>query len=86
MKTPAPRRNGPARTAFALRPRPDTALKAKGFPLMIEWILILLAIAAIAAVFGFGRLAGVALTGAKILIIVALILFLLVLFGIIALA
>ena len=53
---------------------------------MLEWILILLAVAAIAALLGFGRLAGVALTGAKILIFVALILFLLVLFGVIALA
>lgn len=53
---------------------------------MIEWILILLAIAAIAALFGFGRLSGVALSGAKILIVVALVLFLLVLFGVIGLA
>ncbi|MDF0601762.1 DUF1328 domain-containing protein [Psychromarinibacter sp. C21-152] len=51
---------------------------------MIEWILILLAIAAVAAVLGFGRISGVALTGAKILIVVALVLFLLVLFGVIA--
>lgn len=53
---------------------------------MIEWILILLAIAAIAALLGFGRLSGLALSGAKILIAIVLILFLLVLFGIIALA
>lgn len=53
---------------------------------MIEWILILLAVAAIAAILGFGRLAGVALTGAKFLILVVLVLFLLVLFGVIALA
>ncbi len=52
---------------------------------MLSWILILLAIAAIAAVLGFGRISGAALTGAKILIVVALALFLLVLFGIIAL-
>ena len=32
---------------------------------MLEWILILLAIAAIAALLGFGRISGVALTGAK---------------------
>lgn len=51
---------------------------------MIEWILILLAVAAVAAVLGFGRISGVALTGAKILIVVALVLFLLVLFGVIA--
>ncbi|EAR50810.1 hypothetical protein OG2516_09433 [Oceanicola granulosus HTCC2516] len=53
---------------------------------MIEWILILLAVAAVASLLGFGRLSGAALTGAKILIFVALILFLLVLFGIIAIA
>ena len=53
---------------------------------MIGWILTLLAVAAIAAVLGFGRLSGAALTGAKILIVIALILFLLVLFGVIGLA
>lgn len=53
---------------------------------MLHWILVLLAIAAIAALLGFGRLSGLALSGAKILIVIALILFLLVLFGIIAIA
>ncbi len=53
---------------------------------MIEWILILLAVAAVAAILGFGRLSGVALSGAKILIVIVLILFLLVLFGVIGLA
>ena len=53
---------------------------------MLEWILILLAVAAIAALLGFGRVSGAALTGAKILIFIALALFLLVLFGVIALA
>jgi len=52
---------------------------------MLEWILILLAVAAIAAMLGFGRLSGVALSGAKILIVVALVLFLLVALGVIAL-
>ncbi|KRS19674.1 DUF1328 family protein [Roseovarius indicus] len=52
---------------------------------MLEWILILLAIAAIAAMLGFGRLSGIALSGAKILIIVALVLFLLFAIGVIAL-
>lgn len=52
---------------------------------MLEWILILLAIAAIAAMLGFGRLSGIALSGAKILIIVALVLFLLFAVGVIAL-
>lgn len=53
---------------------------------MLEWILILLAIAAIAALLGFGRLSGVALSGAKILIVIVLILFLLMLFGVFAIA
>ncbi|MEQ8292835.1 MAG: DUF1328 family protein [Roseovarius sp.] len=52
---------------------------------MLEWILILLAIAAIAAMLGFGRLSGVALSGAKILVVVALVLFLLMALGVIAL-
>lgn len=53
---------------------------------MIEWILILLAVAAIAGLLGFGRLSGAALTAAKWLAIIVLILFLLVLLGIIGLA
>ena len=53
---------------------------------MIQLILILLVVAAVAALFGFGRLSGAALTGAKFLIGVVLVLFLLVLFGLIALA
>lgn len=52
---------------------------------MIEWILILLAVAAIAGLLGMSRLQGAALTGAKWLAIIVVILFLLVLFGIIAL-
>ena len=51
---------------------------------MLELILILLAVAALAGLLGFGRLSGAALTGAKILIGIALVLFLLVLLGIIA--
>ncbi|SHJ13076.1 DUF1328 domain-containing protein [Wenxinia saemankumensis] len=53
---------------------------------MIEWILILLVVAAIAGLLGFGRISGAAMTGAKILIGIVLVLFLLVLFGIIAVA
>lgn len=53
---------------------------------MIELILILLVVAAVAALLGFGRLSGVALTGAKILIVIVLVLFLLVLLGVIAIA
>ena len=54
---------------------------------MLEWILILLIVAAVAALLGFPRLAGAAATGAQILIFIVLIgLGLLLLFGILALA
>ncbi|MCB5200024.1 Protein of unknown function [Loktanella sp. DSM 29012] len=53
---------------------------------MIGWIITLLVIAAIAALLGFGRISGLALTGAKVLIGIVLILFLLVIFGIVAIA
>ena len=52
---------------------------------MLEIILILLVVAAIAGLLGFGRVQGVALTGVKILIGIALVVFLLVILGIIAL-
>lgn len=51
---------------------------------MLKLILILLVIAAVAGLLGFGTLSGVALTGAKFLIGIVLVLFLLVLFGLIA--
>lgn len=51
---------------------------------MIEWILILLVVAAIASVLGFGRLSGAALTGAKVLTLIVLVLFILVILGIVA--
>ncbi|GAB1379850.1 MULTISPECIES: DUF1328 family protein [Pararhodobacter] len=53
---------------------------------MLKWILILLAVAAIAGLLGFGRISGVALTGAKVLIVVALLMFLLLLFGVVVIA
>lgn len=53
---------------------------------MLEFILILLAVAAIAGLLGFSRLSGAALAGAKILIAIALVVFLLVVLGIIAIA
>lgn len=53
---------------------------------MLEWILILLIVGALAALLGFNTVSGVALTGAKILIGVVLLLFLLVVLGVIALA
>ena len=53
---------------------------------MLSWILILLAVAAIAGLLGFGRVSGVAMTGVKILIGIALVVFLLVILGIVAIA
>lgn len=53
---------------------------------MLQWILILLVVAAVAGLLGFGRLSGAALTGAKILIGIVLVLFLLAILGIIAIA
>lgn len=52
---------------------------------MLSWILILLAVAALAGLLGFGRLSGAALGGAKILIGIVVVLFLLVLLGVIVL-
>ena len=53
---------------------------------MLQWILILLIVAAVAGLLGFGRLSGAALTGAKLLIAIVLILFLLAVLGIVAIA
>ena len=53
---------------------------------MLELILILLAVAAIAGLLGFGRLSGAALTGVKVLIGIALVVFILVVLGVIAIA
>ncbi|WP_099827059.1 DUF1328 family protein [Oceaniglobus indicus] len=52
----------------------------------MELILILLVVAAIAGLLGFNFISGVALTGAKILIGIALVLFLLLLLGVFAIA
>lgn len=52
---------------------------------MIKWILILLIVAAVASLLGFPMLAGAAATGARILIGIVLILFLLVVLGLFAL-
>ncbi len=49
---------------------------------MLKWILILLIVAAAASVLGMPALAGAAATGARVLIGIALILFLLVLLGV----
>lgn len=54
---------------------------------MLELILILLAVAAVAALLGFGRLSGAALSGAKFLIAIVLIIFVvLLILGVIAVA
>jgi uncharacterized membrane protein YtjA (UPF0391 family) len=53
------------------------------FP-MIKWILILLIIAAVASLLGMPALAGAAATGARILIGIVLIIFLLVVLGLFA--
>lgn len=53
---------------------------------MFKWILILLIVAAVASLLGFNAISGAAMTGAKILIAIVLILFLLVVLGIVAIA
>jgi uncharacterized membrane protein YtjA (UPF0391 family) len=52
---------------------------------MLDWILILLVIAAVAGLLGLNTISGVALTGAKLLIGIVLVLFLLMLLGVFAL-
>ncbi|WP_371156414.1 DUF1328 domain-containing protein [Jannaschia sp. 2305UL9-9] len=51
---------------------------------MLEWILILIVVAAIAAFLGMGRVTGAALSGAKILVVLALIIGVLSLLGVLA--
>ncbi len=53
---------------------------------MLKWIIILLIVAAVLSLLGFHRMAGVAATGAKLLIAVVLILFLLIVLGVVAIA
>lgn len=53
---------------------------------MIKWILILLIVAAAASLLGMPALAGAAATGARILIGIVLILFLLVVLGLFAIS
>ncbi|TIP29862.1 MAG: DUF1328 domain-containing protein [Mesorhizobium sp.] len=53
---------------------------------MIKWIIILLIIAATASLLGMPALAGAAATGARILIGIVLIIFLLVMLGVLAVA
>lgn len=53
---------------------------------MLKWILILLIVAAVAGLLGLNTISGVAMTGAKILIGIVLVLFLLAVLGIIAIA
>jgi uncharacterized membrane protein YtjA (UPF0391 family) len=49
---------------------------------MLKWILVLLIIAAVASLLGFPMLAGAAATGARLLIGIVLVLFLLMLLGV----
>ena len=51
---------------------------------MLKWILILLVVAAIASLLGMPRLAGAAAFGARLLIGIVLIVFILVLLGLVA--
>ncbi len=51
---------------------------------MLEWVLILLVIAAVAGLLGLNTISGLALTGAKVLIGIVLVLFLLLLLGVFA--
>jgi uncharacterized membrane protein YtjA (UPF0391 family) len=52
---------------------------------MFKWILILLVVAAVASLLGMPAISGAALTGAKVLIGIVLVLFLLLLLGVFAL-
>ena len=52
---------------------------------MFKWIIILLLIAAVASLLGMPALAGAAATGARILIGIVLIIFLLIVLGVFAL-
>ncbi len=53
---------------------------------MLKWIVILLIVAAVASLLGFSTLSGAAMNGAKILIGIVLVLFLLMLLGIVVIA
>jgi uncharacterized membrane protein YtjA (UPF0391 family) len=53
-------------------------------PAMIKWIIILLIVAAAASLLGMPALAGAAATGARILIGIVLVIFLLVILGVFA--
>lgn len=53
---------------------------------MLQWILILLIIAAVAGLLGLNAISGLALTGAKLLIGIVLVLFLLAVLGIVVIA
>lgn len=53
---------------------------------MLQWILILLIVAAVAGLLGLNAISGLALTGAKLLIGIVLVLFLLAVLGIVVIA
>jgi uncharacterized membrane protein YtjA (UPF0391 family) len=87
----------PAGTCFTLpvRPRSGTDAGCRALkthrnrlsiegPAMIKWIIILLIVAAAASLLGMPALAGAAATGARVLIGIVLIIFLLVILGVFA--
>lgn len=80
-------RNSLLREPFCdTRPRSAQPISVKAFP-MLEWIVILLVVAAIASLLGFRGVAGASAGIAKILILIVLVGFLLLLFfGVIAFA
>ncbi len=80
------RRNKSVRSPF-LRVHAQRAQQCRTeCPSMIKWIIILLIVAAVASLLGFNSISGAAMTGAKLLIGILLILFLLVILGIVAIA
>ena len=73
------------RKALWARPR-WRPQRLEGPHIMIKWILILLIVAAVAGLLGMNTISGAAMTGAKVLIGIVLILFLLAVLGIVAIA
>ena len=69
-----------------MRPCVRQIEKSKRLSQMLKWILILLIVAAVASLLGLNTISGAALTGAKILIGIVLVIFILVVLGIVAIA
>ncbi|KIT14595.1 DUF1328 family protein [Jannaschia aquimarina] len=60
--------------------------KRRSTAAILGWIIAQLLIAAIAALFGLNRISGIALTGANLLIVVALVMLVLIALGVFAIA